>query len=193
MYISLTGNSDNKDVYIKRSYRKSNGKTATQIHRKLGKLNELLEQFSGDFDAMMAWAKSEAEKDTMKYNAETSSVTVSFSRSAYIPKNEERCFQIGYLFLQKLCTELKIDSICRKVSKRHKYTYDLSAILTDQIFRESWHRPANWAVTITARRCLNRPNMNCTTSTVHFPSWLKNPALFRKSCTPIQTSCIREI
>ena len=134
MYISLTGNSDNKDVYIKRSYRKSNGKTATQIHRKLGKLNELLEQFSGDFDAMMAWAKSEAEKDTMKYNAETSSVTVSFSRSAYIPKNEERCFQIGYLFLQKLCTELKIDSICRKVSKRHKYTYDLSAILTDQIF-----------------------------------------------------------
>ncbi len=134
MYISLTGNSNNKDVYIKRSYRKANGKTATQIHRKLGKLNELLAQFSGDYDAMMAWAKSEAEKDTMEYNAKTGSVTVSFLRSAYIPKNEERCFQIGYLFLQKLCTELKIDSICRKISKRHKYTYDFSAILTDQIF-----------------------------------------------------------
>ena len=134
MYISLTGNSDNKDVYIKRSYRKANGKTATQIHRKLGKLSELLDQFSGDYDAMMAWAKSEAEKDTMEYNAKTGSVTVSFSRSADIPKNEERCFQIGYLFLQKLCTELKIDSICRKISKRHKYTYDFSAILTDQIF-----------------------------------------------------------
>ena len=134
MYISLTGNSDNKDVYIKRSYRKANGKTATQIHRKLGKLSELLDQFSGDYDAMMAWAKSEAEKDTMEYNAKAGSVTVSFSRSAYIPKNEERCFQIGYLFLQKLCTELKLDSICQKISKRHKYTYDFGAILTDQIF-----------------------------------------------------------
>ena len=134
MYISLTGNSDNKDVYIKRSYRKSNGKTATQIHRKLGKLNELLDQFSGDYDAMMAWAKSEAEKDTMEYNAKAGSVTVSLSRSAYIPKNEERCFQIGYLFLKKLCTELKLDSICQKISKRHKYTYDFGAILTDQIF-----------------------------------------------------------
>ena len=134
MYISLTGNSGNKDVYIKRSYRKSNGKTATQIHRKLGKLNELLEQFSGDYDALMAWAKSEAEKDTMEYNAKTGSVTVSLSRSAYIPKNEERCFQIGYLFLQKLCTELKIDSICRKISKCRKYSYDFNAILTDQIF-----------------------------------------------------------
>lgn len=134
IYISLTGNSDNKDVYIKRSYRKSNGKTATQIHRKLGKMNDLLERFSGDYDAMMAWAKSEAEKDTMEYNAKTINVTISLSKSAYIPKNEERCFPIGYLFLQKLCTELKINSICRKISKRHKYTYDFSAILTDQIF-----------------------------------------------------------
>lgn len=134
IYISLTGNSDNKDVYIKRSYRKSNGKTATKIHRKLGKLNDLLQQFSGDYDAMMAWTRSEAEKDTMEYNAKTGNVSVSLSKSAYIPRNEERCFPVGYLFLQKLCTELKIDSICRKISKRHKYTYDFSAILTDQIF-----------------------------------------------------------
>nr|WP_330399474.1 IS1634 family transposase [Lachnoclostridium edouardi] len=83
---------------------------------------------------MMAWARSEAEKDTMEYNAKTGDVSVSLSKSAYIPKNEERCFPVGYLFLQKLCTELKIDSICRKISKRHKYTYDFSAILTDQIF-----------------------------------------------------------
>lgn len=134
IYISLTGNSENKDVYIKRSYRKSDGKTATQIHRKLGKLNVLLEQFSGDYDAMMAWARSEAEKDTWEYTAKTGSVTVSLSKSAYLPKNEERCFSVGYLFLQKLCTELKINSICRKISKRHKYTYDFNAILTDQIF-----------------------------------------------------------
>lgn len=97
-------------------------------------MNDLLERFSGDYDAMMAWAKSEAEKDTMEYNAKTSNVTVSLSKSAYIPKNEERCFPVGYLFLQRLCTELKINSICRKISKRHKYTYDFSAILTDQIF-----------------------------------------------------------
>lgn len=134
MYISLTGNTDNKDVYIKRSYRKDNGKTATQIHRKLGKLNDLLAQFSGDYDAMMAWARSEAEKDTLEYNAKNGTVTVSLSKCSYIPKNEERCLQAGYLFLQKLCTELKIDSISRKISKRHKHTYDFSAILTDQIF-----------------------------------------------------------
>ena len=134
MYVSITGVENNKDVYINQSYRKENGKTSSRIHRKLGKLNELLRQFDGDFDAMMVWAKSEAEKDTAEYNAKTCDVSVSLSRKAYIPKNEERCFQIGYLFLQKLCTELKIDAICRKISKRHKYTYDLGAILTDLIY-----------------------------------------------------------
>ena len=134
MYVSITGVENNKDVYINQSYRKENGKTSSRIFRKLGKLNELLRQFDGDFDAMMVWAKSEAEKDTAEYNAKTCDVSVSLSRKAYIPKNEERCFQIGYLFLQKLCTELKIDAICRKISKRHKYTYDLGAILTDLIY-----------------------------------------------------------
>lgn len=134
MYVSITGVQNNKDVYISRSYRKENGKTSSRIHRKLGKLNDLLEQFSGDYDAMMEWAKSEAKKDTEEYNKKTLPVSVSLSKVAYIPKNEERCFQVGYLFLQKILTELNIDFICQKISKRHKYTYDFNAVLTDLIF-----------------------------------------------------------
>lgn len=134
MYVSITGSKKNPDVYIKQSYRKDNGRTATKIIRKLGKFNDLLQQFSGDRDAMMAWAKQEAERDTKEYKDKTCNVSVCLSRTAYIPKDEERCFQAGYLFLQKICTELKIDSICRKISKRHKYTYDFSAVLTDLIY-----------------------------------------------------------
>ncbi len=51
MYISLTGNSDNKDVYIKRSLPvKSNGKTATRSIENLEKPNNFLVQFSGDYE-----------------------------------------------------------------------------------------------------------------------------------------------
>lgn len=134
MYVNITGSSNNKDVYIYQSYRKENGKTSSKIYRKLGKYNDLLKQFSGNHDALMEWAKSEAKKDTLEYNDKTSKVSVSLSQLAYIPKNQERCFHTGYLFLQKLCTDLQIDSICRKISKRHKYTYDFNAILTDLIF-----------------------------------------------------------
>ena len=134
MYVNITGSPNNKDVYIYQSYRKENGKTSSKIYRKLGKYNDLLVQFSGNHDALMEWAKSEAQKDTLEYNDKTSKVSVSLSKLAYIPKNQERCFHVGYLFLQKLCTDLQIDSICRKISKRHKYTFDFNAILTDLIF-----------------------------------------------------------
>lgn len=53
MYVSITGNKDNQDVYIKQSYRKDNGKTSSRIYKKLGKYNNLLAQFSGDKASMM--------------------------------------------------------------------------------------------------------------------------------------------
>lgn len=134
MYINITGCPNNKDVYIYQSYRKEDGKTSSKIYRKLGKLNDLLEQFSGDYEKMLAWAKEEARKETKEYNDRTKKVSISLSQLACIPKDQERCFQVGYLFLQKLCTELNFDSICRKISKRHKYTYDFNAILTDLIY-----------------------------------------------------------
>ena len=78
MYVSITGNKGNQDVYIKQSYRKDNGKTSSRIYKKLGKYNDLLAQFSGDKVAMMDWAKKEAEKETLLYNQRKEKVTVSF-------------------------------------------------------------------------------------------------------------------
>ena len=62
MYVSITGNKDNQDVYIKQSYRKDNGKTSSRIYKKLGKYNNLLAQFSGDKASMMDWAKKRSRK-----------------------------------------------------------------------------------------------------------------------------------
>ncbi len=134
MYVAINGTDNNKSVYVMQSYRKENGRTSSRVYRKLGRLDELLEQFSGNHEQMMLWAKQEAEKDTLAYNSKTEAMTISLSQTAYIPKDEERSFNAGYLFLQQLCTELRLDSICRKISNRHKFTYDFHAILTDLIY-----------------------------------------------------------
>lgn len=130
----MTGAKNNKDVYISQSYRKENGKTSSKIHRKLGKYNELLEQFLGNHEQLMIWAKQEAAKDTEKHSKKNVNVSVSLSQNAYIPKDEERSFHVGYLFLQKICSDLRLDNICRKIHTTHKYTYDFHAILTDLIY-----------------------------------------------------------
>ena len=134
MYVSITGNKGNQDVYIKQSYRKDNGKTSSRIYKKLGKYNTLLEQFSGNEKELMDWAKKEAEKETLAYNQQKEKVSLSLSPLVRIPLDEERVFNIGYLFLQKICSELRIDNICRNIRNHHKFSYDFHAILTDLIY-----------------------------------------------------------
>ena len=134
MYVNITGSANNKDVYIYQSYRKENGKSSSRIYRKLGKFNDLLAQFDGDKDKMIAWAKDEAARDTALYNKQTEKVSVEFSQTARIPLDEERSFNAGYLFLQKLCSQLRIDNICRNIRNRHKFTYDFHSVLTDLIY-----------------------------------------------------------
>ena len=134
MYVSITGNKGNQDVYIKQSYRKDNGKTSSRIYKKLGKYNTLLKQFSGNEKELMDWAKKEAEKETLAYNQQKEKVSLSLSPLARIPLDEERVFNIGYLFLQKICSELRIDNICRNIRNHHKFSYDFHAILTDLIY-----------------------------------------------------------
>lgn len=134
MYAAINGINNNKSVYVMQSYRKENGKTSSRVYRKLGRLDDLLNRFSGNHEQMMAWARQEAEKDTEASNSRTKAVSISLSQTAYIPKNEERSFNVGYLFLQQLCTELRLDSICRKISNRHDFKYDFHAILTDLIY-----------------------------------------------------------
>lgn len=62
MYINITGGQNNKDVYIYQSYRKEDGRTSSRIYKKLGKYNDLLLQFEGDHEALMAWAKKKQKK-----------------------------------------------------------------------------------------------------------------------------------
>jgi transposase len=134
MYICITGSQNNKDVYIKRSYRKENGKTSSSIYKKLGKYNDLLQQFDGDSEKMMAWAKEVARKETDLYIQAHGKVTVEFSKAACIPLNQQRSFHAGYLFLQSLCTQLRLDKICRTIKGRHRFKYDLNAIFTDLVY-----------------------------------------------------------
>lgn len=134
MYTSITVNKNNQDVYIKHSYRKENGKTSSRIYKKLGKYNVLLEQFNNNTDKLMEWAKEQVAKETELYKQHTGKIAVEFSKATCIPMDERRSFHVGYLFLQKLCAQLRLDKICRTIKERHKFKYDFHAILTDLVY-----------------------------------------------------------
>lgn len=56
------------------------------------------------------------------------------SQSKLIPKDEQHSFNGGYLFLQQLYHQLKLHKICRDITKRHKFSYNLDSILSRLIY-----------------------------------------------------------
>ena len=139
MYIATTGSKNNKDVYIYQSFRKENGKSSSRIYKKLGKFNDLLRQFDGDENRMMEWARNEAKKETIRISIKTEKYPWIFRRERASLRMSNGSLTLGYLFLQCLTTELRLDKICRSIKSRHKFQYDLHAILTDLLYARILH------------------------------------------------------
>lgn len=109
-----------------------NGKNKTQIVKSFGSEKYICETY-GVTDAK-AWAKeqvrlmNEAEKeDSAKFNIELCAGTD-------LVMGEQRRFNGGYLFLQNIYYELGLHKICRAISSRHLFEYDLNDILSRLIY-----------------------------------------------------------
>ena len=89
-----------------------------------------------DRDGVMVWAKEQAKFETEKYKKENEDavVMIPFHSNRLMDYDQKKLFSGGYLFLQSIYYGLKMDSICRKIRNRHKYKYDLNAILSDLIY-----------------------------------------------------------
>ena len=109
-----------------------NGKNKTQIVKSFGSEKYICETY-GVTDAK-AWAKeqvrlmNEAEKeDSAKFNIELCAGTD-------LVMDEQRRFNGGYLFLQDIYYELGLHKICRAISGKHHFEYDLNDILSRLIY-----------------------------------------------------------
>ena len=114
--------------YVQKSYRTDSGKSSTKTVERLGSIEELKARFGQD-DPVKA-AKEyvrQLSKDDKELRRD---VMVKFSQNKLIRKEEQRSYNGGYLFLQKIYYELGLDRICAKIEKKHKNKYDLNEILS---------------------------------------------------------------
>ena len=114
-----------KTVYIDKKER-------TITVEKLGTEDELREKLNGQDP--YEWANNYIKKLNEKEKEETRKILVPFKQSAIISKNETHFFNGGYLFLQQLYHQLKLDQICKDISAKYKFTYNLDTILSRLIY-----------------------------------------------------------
>lgn len=115
---------------IKSAYR--NGVITSVVVERLGNEKEICEKH-GVTDAEK-WAREYVEALNKKSETEKAKITIAYSPSEQITKDERRTFNVGYLFLQKIYYDLGINKICIAIKRKHSFKYDLNSILSRLIY-----------------------------------------------------------
>ena len=131
MRLQITRSANAECFFIVKSIRK-NGRNTNQVVERLGNLAQVRER-AGNQDPY-EWAKEYAAQLTLEEQNQSRQVIHRFSQSELIPKDEELCFNGGYLFLQKIYSELKIKDICKAIGRRRDYEYDLNSIFSRLVY-----------------------------------------------------------
>jgi hypothetical protein len=131
MRLSISKSKNSASLYvIKSTY--ENGVHSSKIVEKLGTYDELKEKLGGQDP--IDWAKEYITKLNEEEKLNKREVLVKYSPVKVIDKGQQRLFNGGYLFLQKIYHELKLDKMCRDIAKKYKFSYDLDSILSRLIY-----------------------------------------------------------
>lgn len=133
MRISINKSKNFEFVYLIKDFY-SNGSRTTKIIEKLGTMDELMNDKKMSRDEVIAWAKDYAHLKTLEEKENQKKISLSLSPSRIIDSNQKRLFNCGYLFLQSLYYQLKMNNICRNIKNHHSFEYDINAILSDLIY-----------------------------------------------------------
>ena len=107
-------------------------KEKTITVEKLGTEASLREKLNGKDP--YEWAKAYVEELNQKENEDSRQVLVKRQQSKRITKDKQQSFNGGYLFIQALYHQLQIDEICKDISSRYKFTYNLDSILSRLLY-----------------------------------------------------------
>ena len=136
MRVTTSKSKNSESFYISKGYINNKGVSTSVIVRKLGTLKDLLPEHGPTRDDVMKWAREEARLETIKYKKEqqTKSVQITFHADQKLDYNQQVFYRGGYLFPQFFYYRLHLDKACRKLRDKHKFKFDINAILSDLIY-----------------------------------------------------------
>lgn len=141
-----------KSVYI-------DGKRTNKVVEKLGTYEELKVKL--DNRDPYEWAKEYVEYlNRLEKENKQPDVIAKYSPSTIIEKGKQHNFNGGYLFLQQIYHELGLNKICKKISDKHKFTFDLNSILSRLIYGRVIFPASKLATHQLSKKFIEQPNFD---------------------------------
>ena len=155
MRLKISKSKNSSSLYVIKSYR-DNGKNTSKIVEKLGTYDELLKKLDGQDP--IEWANQYIEELNNKEKEQTREVIVKYLPTKPIDKNLQLSFNGGYLFLQKIYYELELNKICKEISEKHKFDFDLNSILSRLVYSRIIFPSSKLATYQLSSKFIEQPN-----------------------------------
>lgn len=146
-----------KNYYVIRSIMRD-GKRSSEVVERLGTDEEIMRQHNCT-DAH-AWAMQHLDElNELARNVKTK-VLVPFESKTLIPLNEQKSFNVGYLFLQQIYYDLYLPNICEHISRKHGFQYDLNGILSRLVYGRILYPSSKLSCQVQSTKLLEKPEFD---------------------------------
>ena len=153
MRLKITKTKSATNYYIIKDIKK-NGKRSTSIYERLGAEKEILKRSNGE--EIFSWIEKYLDK--LNKNSASNDVIVKYSPQKIIEKDTQKLFNCGYLFLEKIYYDLKINKICENIANKYSFKYDLNNILSRLLYGRIIFPSSKLATYNLSQKLIEQPN-----------------------------------
>ena len=135
MRISYSTSKNSKTFYIIKDYTK-NGKRSTKKVDTIGNLKTIEPLAKKQNISVNDWLKNYLSNYIKEHSQslDKEDIIIKKNSSKLISKNEKNLFNVGYLFLEDIYYDLKLNDICGEIMDKYQFKFDLNAVLSNLIY-----------------------------------------------------------
>ena len=158
MTLSKSESKNATSLYVTKSFREK-GVTTSRVIEKLGTVAELQKKL-GDGVDVIKWAEEYVKELTQKDKDGRREIIIKYSPAKQVEKGRQRLYSGGYLFLQRIYHELGIDKICKKITVKYKFDFNLNSILSRLIYGRIIHPASKLSTYEQSKNLLEHPDFD---------------------------------
>ena len=135
-----------------------NGKRTSKVYENIGNF-EKLKQRAGNEDPI-EWLNNYVKELNEKQRENSLPIIIQKNPNKIIDKNVQSSFNIGYLFLQDIYYKLRLNNICKDISDKYQFKFDLNDILSKLIYSRILFPASKLKTLELSKKFLEQPNFD---------------------------------
>ena len=135
-----------------------NGKRTTCVYENIGNYDKLKLR-AGNEDPI-TWLDNYVKELNKKMKEDSLPIIIQKNPNKIIDKNVQVEFNVGYLFLQDLYYKLGLNDICKDISDKYQFKFDLNDILSKLIYSRILFPASKLKTLDLSKKFLEQPNFD---------------------------------